>query len=89
MVTAEVSANMIDSFCKEHDVTAGSFLQAVFAETLRRITWEQDILYATVSSGRMEDVNLLNSMGMYVRTLPVVISGDDLKDSTSVEYIKY
>ena len=71
-IIQKVDAAPIDEFCKRYAVTAGNYLQAAFAEVLYNITLEDKPMYVTISNGRSADSALQNTVGMYVRTLPVV-----------------
>ena len=76
----------VNAFCKEHNVTPGSYFQAAFALLLKRLTREDRPLYLTVSSGR-SDVSLSDTVGMFVKTLPAIYMGKDASE-TSVEYVE-
>ena len=103
MTKTGVPASLVDECCKKMGVTPGSFLQAAFAETVRRICREDKIFYTTVSNGRSSDPALLNCVGMFVRTIPVVSisSGamtveayiramhEQLQESFSMEFYPY
>ena len=82
-VTAFVSADIVDCFCRKNSVTANSFMQAAFAETLHRITREENPLYVTISNGRLDGAALERSMGMFVKTLPVVLDSRRLSATSS------
>ena len=85
-VTLSLPGKEIDAFCAHTGVTPGSFFQAAFAETIRRISREDSPMYTTISSGRAADARLQDSVGMFVRTLPVVCT--DGKGQTTEEYVK-
>ena len=88
LVSASVDAQEIDVFCRTRRVTVASFLNAALAETLSRITRQEKLLYATINNGRSADSRLLNAMGMFVRTLPVVHIPSENADMTTEEYVK-
>ena len=75
-IIKKVDAAPIDAFCKRYAVTAGNYLQAAFAEVYQSITREEKPMYVTISNGRSADSALQNTVGMYVRTLPVVFAGN-------------
>ena len=85
-----IPAETINRFCNENSVTVSSYFQAVFAETLHRFTREENLFYVTVSNGRSASSELLNSTGMFVKTMPVVMKTEGLKhgDETTAEYVK-
>ena len=77
----------IQSFCAASGVTVSSFMNAVFAETMSRLTREDDILYLTINNGRSASADLISCVGMFVKTLPVVrplISND----TTVADFVK-
>ena len=67
-----VPARTVNAMTEQCQVTAGSFLQAAFSETLMRLTREKKLIYLTISSGRSEAAELEHTVGMFVKTLPVV-----------------
>ena len=71
IVETQIPQEDILGFCKTNDITVGSYFQAVFAETVSRLTREANPLYVTINNGRSANVELLHSVGMYVKTLPV------------------
>lgn len=72
----KVESAPIDAFCQRHAVTAGSYLQAAFAEVMQSLTREEKPMYLTISNGRSADIALQDTVGMYVRTLPAVFAGN-------------
>jgi amino acid adenylation domain-containing protein/non-ribosomal peptide synthase protein (TIGR01720 family) len=72
-VYGTISSDGIDKFCSEHGVTINSYMQAAFAEALQRIIREAKPMYITISNGRSADSRLANTVGMFVKTLPVVL----------------
>jgi amino acid adenylation domain-containing protein len=97
-VSVTVPAAAIDAFCAANGVTAGSFMQAAFAETMSRLTREQNSLYLTISNGRGASAELISAVGMFVKTLPVVrpnvkrgeqtYDGQRFRDIKTVDYVK-
>ena len=77
----------IQSFCTANGVTVSSFMNAVFAETMSRLTREDDILYLTINNGRSASADLISCVGMFVKTLPVVRPATD-KDTTVADFVK-
>lgn len=75
----------IDAFCKKCGVTPGSFFQAVFCECLRRITREEKPLYVTVSNGRSASTELMDCVGMFVKTIPV--AAEKMDEVTCEDYV--
>ncbi|MBR3734703.1 MAG: AMP-binding protein, partial [Lachnospiraceae bacterium] len=86
VVMLRMEAKRINAFCEKCGVTPGSYMQAAFAETVRRISREDKILYTTISSGRSAGPALMRTVGMFVRTLPVVSVGT--KGQSTEEYVR-
>nr|MCR4746733.1 AMP-binding protein [Lachnospiraceae bacterium] len=84
MIEEAIDMSKIDRFCEINKVTPFSFLNAAFAETLSRITREEKPMYLTVSNGREVDPRLSSSVGMFVKTLPVVYTA--LKEQDIAKY---
>ncbi|MBQ7477842.1 MAG: non-ribosomal peptide synthetase, partial [Selenomonadaceae bacterium] len=83
--TLQMPAEEINDFCQSCAVTPGSFFEAAFWETLRRLTREEKPFYLTVSSGRSAFPSLMDSVGMFVKTLPVMLQNPG--DMTAKEYV--
>ncbi|MBR0284632.1 MAG: hypothetical protein IJQ78_05415, partial [Selenomonadaceae bacterium] len=81
----QIPAGEIRRFCAYSGVTAGSFFQAAFGETLRRLTREEKPFYLTIESGRSASPALMDAVGMFVKTLPAVAR--EAGDRTSKEYV--
>nr|MCR4761974.1 amino acid adenylation domain-containing protein [Lachnospiraceae bacterium] len=85
-VTVRIDEKIIDSGVQRTEVTAGSFIHAAFGETMRRLTREEKPVYLTVSNGRTGLNELDRSVGMFVKTVPVLVptreneqDGNDVK----------
>ena len=70
-VETEVDRGQIDSYSKEHSVTANNFFLTVLMQVLHRLTREERIAITTISNGR-SDPRMHGIVGMFVKTLPVV-----------------
>ena len=77
----------VQEFCTANGVTISSFMHAVFAETMSRLTREEEILYLTINNGRSASADLLSCVGMFVKTLPVVRPVTN-KDTTVAGFVK-
>jgi amino acid adenylation domain-containing protein len=77
--------NRIDSYCSEKGITPAHLFLGGTAYTISRFAGSRDIHICTISNGR-SDLNLQNSLGMFVRTLPLSVEIDG--DLTGVEFIK-
>lgn len=70
-VSCEADAGAIDRFCRDNALTASNYFLSVFMQTLHRVTRGEKIAITTVDNGR-DDTRLIDDIGMFVRTLPVV-----------------
>lgn len=61
----------IKRFCSKGGITVSNYMLSAFLQLLHRLTREQNIQITTVNNGR-NDMRLLQDMGMFVKTLPVV-----------------
>ncbi len=72
-VSTTFPAAAVNEVCHEADITVSSYMQAAFALTLSRIVRQSNPLYLTISGGRGAHPALMQSVGMFVKTLPVTI----------------
>ena len=68
-----ISKKNIEEYCRDKNITEAAFMQAAVAETLKRLVRRDKLVYVTASGGRGADTRLLDSVGMYVRTVPVAV----------------
>ena len=78
----------IDTFCAVNGVTVNSYMHAAFAIVVKRLFKEKNPLYLTISSGRDSGTELQRSIGMFVKTLPIVITSEMVKSQTNAEYVQ-
>ena len=78
----------IDTFCAANGVTVNSYMHAAFAIVIKRLIKEENPLYLTISSGRDIGPELQRCIGMFVTTLPIVITSEMVKSQTNAEYVK-
>lgn len=74
----------IAEFCRDHGITENVFFLSAFMILLRRFCREEKIQISTVSSGRSQ-FHLNSTVGMFVKTLPVVLSSSG---SSSLEIMR-
>lgn len=70
-LAAELDGAGIDAFCSGNALTPSNFFLSAFMQTLHRITRSETVAITTVNNGR-NDVRLVDDIGMFVKTLPVV-----------------
>ena len=72
-VVIPVQGDGIRKFCQDNAVTPSNLFLSAFCYTLYRYTGEENIAITTISHGRNEN-KLMNIMGMFVKTLPLVVT---------------
>ena len=63
-------------------------MHAAFAIFIKRLIKEENPVYLTISNGRDVGVNLQQSIGMFVKTLPIVISSELVQGQSSADFVK-
>jgi amino acid adenylation domain-containing protein len=86
-VEISVEAKQINDVCARNGITVSSYFNAAFAETLQRISREENPMYLTISNGREADARLVDCVGMFVKTLPVVLRTENHKKETVAEFL--
>ena len=77
----------VSEYCRQHAITPNSFFMAALSLLMHKVTREDDIMYITVSHGR-NTVEMMDIMGMFVKTLPVTSSIDG-KQVQEEQFSKY
>ncbi len=80
-----VDRRAAEAFCSKHGLTLAGLFLAATGYCLSRWTATYPVSLSTISSGR-SDSRILNSFGMFVRTLPLVIPMG--KDQSVLDYIR-
>ena len=75
-VSLTIKGQDITAFCHQEALTANNYFLTVLMHVLHAVTREEDIAITTINNGR-SDVRMMNIMGMFVKTLPVVSSSAD------------
>nr|WP_296790122.1 non-ribosomal peptide synthetase [uncultured Methanobrevibacter sp.] len=75
----------VEAFCREYGITVSNLFNAVFAYTYSRFTGSEKVYYTFTEHGRHKDYTQ-DALGMYVRTIPVII---DCKSRSVGEYLSY
>ena len=65
----------IVEWCRQNGVTESNFLLTVLLQVLHRTTREEQLYITTIDNGRSE-LNLLDCIGMFVKTLPITSNWD-------------
>ena len=77
----------IDSFCEKTDVSENAFYMAAFFQVLHRVTREDSVFISTINNGRNR-AELMNTIGMFVKTLPIVSSLPE-KNAGNIDVVEY
>ena len=83
-----VPSHQIDTFCAVNGITVNSFMHAAFAIFVKRLIKEENPLYLTISNGRDAGANLQQCIGMFVKTLPIVITSELVQGQSTADYVK-
>ena len=70
--TFKFNKDVLDSFLQDHSITYNQFFSSVFGYTLSRFSGSSKVLFNLIESGRGH-MDLSNSIGMFVKTLPVLM----------------
>jgi amino acid adenylation domain-containing protein len=76
---------IVEAFCATHGVTSAALFLAATSYAVGRWTQQSTAYISGVSSGR-GDTRLMNTVGMFVRTLPLAVRRE--KDQTCLEFIR-
>ena len=78
----------IDTFCAVNGITVNSFMHAAFAIFVKRLIKEEKPLYLTISNGRDIGAELQPCVGMFVKTLPIVITSELGQGQSTADFVK-
>lgn len=67
-----IDQDLVNEFCTKLRISPNNLFAGAIGICLNRFTREQEIAFCTVHHGRTDE-RLLNKVGMFVKTLPVVI----------------
>ena len=87
-VEVVVPSYQIDTFCAVNSITVNSFMHAAFAIFVKHIIREDNPLYLTISNGRDADANLQQCIGMFVKTMPIVITSELAQGQSTADFVK-
>lgn len=73
--TTKIKGEEINFFCHENGFTQGNYFLTAFLHVLHSMTFEDSVMITTINNGR-NDYRAMNTMGMFVKTLPVVSTMD-------------
>ncbi|WP_296887644.1 non-ribosomal peptide synthetase [uncultured Methanobrevibacter sp.] len=85
-VDLDLNSNVLKSFIKENQITKNALFTGVFAYTLSRFVANEQVLFNIVENGR-DRFNNLNSIGMFVNTLPLLVNCENQDVSSFMRYM--
>lgn len=88
MLKISVPRQAIDVFCSNSQVTVNSYMHAAFTTAMQRISAEQRPLYLTVDNGREAGAELMQCIGMFVKTLPFVNTCQEAGNLSTTAYVQ-
>ena len=71
-VRVSIPRNAIDVFCKTNGITPNNYFITALCNVLHRLLREDDVLITTINNGR-NDQKMEDIVGMFVKTIPVVL----------------
>ena len=84
-VAISIDKTAIDDFCRQHDLLVSSYFTAAFMQVLHRLTREDNILITTINHGRQTS-DMMETIGMFVKTLPVMSTYDLTVQRTMADF---
>lgn len=76
-----ISCSAAGHFARTRGITENTLFLGAFAYTLAKLNGAAESFFCTVNNGR-HDVRLSNSVGMFVRTLPIYLQVDESRSVT-------
>ncbi len=80
-----LDSDRVESFCRQNSITPASLFLAGTIYTVARFCADDKVYMTMISSGR-DDIRFVNSIGMFVRSVPV--HGKLSSDTSVAEFIK-
>ncbi|MBO7609627.1 MAG: amino acid adenylation domain-containing protein [Muribaculaceae bacterium] len=81
----DTSIDRVEEFCKTHGIFKSTLFTSAYSLLLAKFNNEKESLFTTVYNGR-KDKRLDNTVGMFVKTLPVYAKFDD--ETTVLDFLK-
>ena len=87
-IEVSLPSHTINTFCAVNGITVNSYMHAAFAIFIKRLFKEENPLYLTISNGRDAGAYLQQSIGMFVKTLPIVITSELVQGQSIAAFVK-
>lgn len=81
----KIAKEQVEAFCRKHKITENVFFTAVMGYVMGKCNHSEDAVFTTIYNGR-NDSRMMNSFGMFVKTLPVYSYCS--KDTAVADYLK-
>ena len=81
LAAGDISSNAVSHFAKSRGITENTLFLGAFAYTLAKLNGAAESYFCTVDNGR-HDIRLADSVGMFVRTLPMYFQIDENRPVT-------
>lgn len=78
----KVNVKEIDDYCSTYKISKNSFFNGAMCLVLSRFANNSEVSYSTIHNGR-NDSRLVNSIGMFVKTMPISVVVDENNDIRS------
>ena len=85
MDTFDIDNGYLNSFLEKNSITPNQFFTSVFAYTLSKFSGSSKVLFNLIVDGRGH-IDLSGSVGMFVRTLPLLI---DCRNQNTCSFLDY
>ena len=86
LISDQMSSTFVRHFCKDHSISSNVLFMAATLLSLNKFTFSGKSLITTIFNGRANS-NFSNTQGMLVKTLPVIVNGEN-RDMMVEDYIK-
>ena len=86
LISDQLGSDFVKHFCKDHSISSNVLFMAATLLSLNKFTFSDKSLITTIFNGRANP-NFSNTQGMLVKTLPVIVNGEN-RDMLVEDYIK-
>ncbi len=83
--TFDIDKKQLDAFLRKHSMTRNQYFMGIFAYTLSRFSGSEKVLFNLIEDGRGH-MDLSRSIGMYVKTLPILMDCRNQKVDAFLSY---
>jgi amino acid adenylation domain-containing protein len=87
-IEVSLPSHQIETFCAVNGITVNSYMHAAFAIFVKRLIKEENPLYLTISNGRDAGADLQQCIGMFVKTMPIVITSELVQGLSTADFVK-